>query len=47
MLFRDAAKVATYAESFGGPKAMPAEEIDFIRSWEVERFRANVSLDNS
>lgn len=45
MLFRDAVKIASYAESFGGPKAMAPEEVAFIRGWEVERFRANVSLD--
>ncbi|MFP4426311.1 MAG: class II aldolase/adducin family protein [Spirochaetaceae bacterium] len=44
MLFRDAVKVATYTESFGGPKQMAREEIDFIRGWEVERFRASVSV---
>lgn len=47
MLFRDAVKIAAYAESFGGPKAMPPEEVEFIRGWEVERFRASVSLDTT
>jgi rhamnose utilization protein RhaD (predicted bifunctional aldolase and dehydrogenase) len=47
MLFRDAVKVARYAESFGGPKAMAPGEVEFIRGWEVERFRANVSLGGS
>lgn len=45
MLFLDAVKIATYAESFGGPKPMKQEEIDFIRGWEVERFRSSVSLE--
>jgi rhamnose utilization protein RhaD (predicted bifunctional aldolase and dehydrogenase) len=44
MLFRDAMKVATYAESFGGAKHMAKDEIDFIRGWEVERFRASVTV---
>lgn len=45
MLFRDALKIATYAESFGGAKSMAPEEIEFIRGWEVERFRSSVSLE--
>ena len=45
LLFRDAVKIATYAESFGGPKPMKREEIEFIRGWEVERFRSSVSLE--
>ncbi len=44
MLFRDAMKVATYAESFGGAKHMAKDEIDFIRGWEVERFRASMTV---
>jgi rhamnose utilization protein RhaD (predicted bifunctional aldolase and dehydrogenase) len=42
-LFRDAVKVAVYAESFGGPLFMTADQIDFINNWEVERFRSTVS----
>jgi rhamnose utilization protein RhaD (predicted bifunctional aldolase and dehydrogenase) len=42
-LFRDAVKVAIYAESFGGPLFMTADKIDFINNWEVERFRSSVS----
>lgn len=44
MLFRDAIKIVTYSESFGGAKQMATEEIEFIRGWEVERFRASVSV---
>ena len=44
MLFRDALKITRYAENFGGPQGMPDAEIDFIRNWEVEQFRAEVSL---
>ena len=43
-LFRDAVKVAVYAESFGGPLAMSQEQIDFINNWEVETYRAKVSV---
>ncbi|GHU03109.1 short-chain dehydrogenase [Spirochaetia bacterium] len=42
-LFRDAARVAAYTESFGGPSFMDADKIDFINNWEVERFRSGVS----
>jgi rhamnose utilization protein RhaD (predicted bifunctional aldolase and dehydrogenase) len=42
-LFRDAVKVAIYAESFGGPRFMTQDQIDFINNWEVERFRSSVS----
>jgi rhamnose utilization protein RhaD (predicted bifunctional aldolase and dehydrogenase) len=42
LLFADACKVAAYAESFGGYLHMSREKIDFIRNWEVERYRASV-----
>jgi rhamnose utilization protein RhaD (predicted bifunctional aldolase and dehydrogenase) len=41
-LFNDAARVAIYAESFGGPRFMPEDQIRFINNWEVERYRANI-----
>ncbi|MDA3951762.1 MAG: class II aldolase/adducin family protein [Spirochaeta sp.] len=47
MLFRDALKIAAYAENFGGPRGMDDDQIEFIRGWEVERFRAEVNLDQS
>jgi rhamnose utilization protein RhaD (predicted bifunctional aldolase and dehydrogenase) len=43
MLYSDACKVAAYAESFGGPSHMTKEKIDFIRNWEVEKYRSSVS----
>jgi rhamnose utilization protein RhaD (predicted bifunctional aldolase and dehydrogenase) len=43
-LFRDSVKVAVYSESFGGPLFMKKDKIDFINNWEVERYRANVSV---
>ncbi len=43
-LFLDACAVAVYAESFGGPLHMPRQMVDFIRNWEVERYRAKASL---
>ena len=40
----DACTVAVYAESFGGTLHMARERIDFIRTWEVERYRTKASL---
>jgi rhamnose utilization protein RhaD (predicted bifunctional aldolase and dehydrogenase) len=42
-LFRDSVKVAAYSESFGGPRFMAQDKIDFINNWEAERFRSGVS----
>jgi rhamnose utilization protein RhaD (predicted bifunctional aldolase and dehydrogenase) len=42
-LFNDAVKIAVYAESFGGPRFMARDQIDFINNWEVERYRAKVT----
>lgn len=42
-LFSDAMKVAVYTESFGGPRFMSQDQIDFINGWEVERYRSKVS----
>jgi rhamnose utilization protein RhaD (predicted bifunctional aldolase and dehydrogenase) len=42
-LLLDAVKVAVYSESFGGPKFMDRDKIDFINNWEVEAFRAKES----
>lgn len=39
-LFVDACAVAVYAESFGGALHMGPEKVQFIRNWEVERYRA-------
>ncbi|NLA92174.1 MAG: class II aldolase, partial [Spirochaetales bacterium] len=35
-------KVATFVESFGGPRFMDNDQIDFIRNWEVESYRASL-----
>ena len=43
-LFIDSVKVAVYSESFGGPRFMTHDEIDFINNWEAERFRTSVSV---
>ncbi len=44
-MFIDALKVSVYAESFGGPSLMPRDKRDFIRHWEVERYRARVGQE--
>ncbi|MBU4502048.1 MAG: class II aldolase/adducin family protein [Nanoarchaeota archaeon] len=44
LFFLNALKIAVYAESFGGYKFMDKEQIDFIKNWEVEKFRSKVSL---
>ncbi len=41
-LFLDTVKVAAFTESFGGPRFMDDDQIDFIRTWEVEQYRSNV-----
>ena len=43
LLYTDACKVAAYSESFGGPLHMTKEKIDFIRNWEVEKYRSSVN----
>ena len=45
LFFLDALKIAVYTESFGGYKFMDIEQIDFIKNWEVEKFRSKVNLD--
>jgi rhamnose utilization protein RhaD (predicted bifunctional aldolase and dehydrogenase) len=44
LLYTDACKVAAYTESFGGALHMTKEKIDFIRNWEVEKYRSSVSV---
>jgi rhamnose utilization protein RhaD (predicted bifunctional aldolase and dehydrogenase) len=43
LLFNDVAKIAAYTGSFGGHRFMPKDQIDFIRSWEVESYRSKIS----
>jgi rhamnose utilization protein RhaD (predicted bifunctional aldolase and dehydrogenase) len=45
-LFRDAVKIASYVESFGGPRFMTREQVDFINNWEVETYRSKISTGN-
>ncbi len=42
-LYLDTVKVAVYTESFGGLQFMDDGQIDFIRNWEVEKYRAKMS----
>ena len=39
LLFRNALQIAAYAENFGGSQFMPEDQINFVRGWEVEKFR--------
>ena len=41
-LFGDAVNVSVYAENFGGPRFMDQDQIEFIRNWEVEQYRAKM-----
>lgn len=43
ILFLDTLKVAAFTESFGGPRFMDDDQIDFIRNWEVESYRAKMN----
>lgn len=43
-VFMDAVKVLVFAESFGGPKPMPAALVDAINNWEVEAYRKSVAF---
>ncbi len=43
LLFLDALKIAFYAKSFGGSLFMPPDQVEFIRGWEVEKFREKKS----
>jgi len=44
-LFLDAVKIAVYARSFGGERALPDEFTSFIVNWEVEQYRAKASTN--
>jgi len=43
LLFEDDVKIAVYTDSFGGYQFMPQDKIDFIRNWEVEKYRVSLS----
>lgn len=42
-LFVDAARIAHLAPRFGGMQFMPKDQVEFIRNWEVEKYRQQVS----
>lgn len=42
-LFLDDVKVAVYSSNFGGHQFMPEDQIDFIRNWEVEKYRVSLT----
>lgn len=42
-LFLDSVAISVYSQSFGGPLFMDEPMIDFIRNWEVEKYRSKVA----
>ncbi|UCF98836.1 MAG: SDR family NAD(P)-dependent oxidoreductase [Spirochaetaceae bacterium] len=42
-VFLDAVKVALLSRAFGGLRPLPADQVEFIRNWEVEAFRKRIS----
>jgi len=47
LLFTDAAKIAWYVEAFGGAHPMESVDIEFIRNWEVEKYRSSIASKNN
>jgi len=43
LLMLDAIRVIRISASFGGPKFMSVEKVNFINTWEVEKYRAKLS----
>jgi NAD(P)-dependent dehydrogenase (short-subunit alcohol dehydrogenase family)/rhamnose utilization protein RhaD (predicted bifunctional aldolase and dehydrogenase) len=41
-VFLDAVKIAALSRSFGGLRPLPADQVEFIRNWEVEAFRKRI-----
>ncbi len=46
-VFKDMMKVSFLTDSFGGPRPMTQEQIDFIDNWEVENYRRKMSKASS
>jgi NAD(P)-dependent dehydrogenase (short-subunit alcohol dehydrogenase family)/rhamnose utilization protein RhaD (predicted bifunctional aldolase and dehydrogenase) len=46
-VFEDLMKVSFLSESFGGPRFLSAEDIQFIDTWEVENYRRAVAKNAS
>ena len=42
-LFCDHLKIAVISRAFGGIQFMPVENVNFIRNWEVEKYRASMA----
>ena len=47
LLFTDAAKIAWYTQSSGGVHSMESPDIEFIRNWEVEKYRSSIASKNN
>jgi ribulose-5-phosphate 4-epimerase/fuculose-1-phosphate aldolase len=42
LLAEDAMKIAVYSRSFGGPRHLPAELVEFLVHWEAESYRKSL-----
>ncbi|WP_430932629.1 class II aldolase/adducin family protein [Saccharicrinis sp. 156] len=45
-VYKDMMKVSYLSESFGGPRPMTQQQIDFIDNWEVENYRRKISKES-
>ena len=43
LLFRDSVKIALYSYNFGKYRFMPGWQINFIKNWELEKYRAKLN----
>jgi NAD(P)-dependent dehydrogenase (short-subunit alcohol dehydrogenase family)/rhamnose utilization protein RhaD (predicted bifunctional aldolase and dehydrogenase) len=43
-IIKDHCRIARFTESFGGPHSMTKAQITFIENWEVEQYRAKISI---
>jgi NAD(P)-dependent dehydrogenase (short-subunit alcohol dehydrogenase family) len=46
-VYEDLLKISHFSENFGGPRFLPAHEIEFIDNWEVENYRRKISRGSS
>jgi len=46
-LFIDTIKIAVFTESFGGPRFMDNDQIQFILNWEAEKYRVKVKRNRA
>ena len=46
-VFEDAMKISFYASAFGGPRFIAKDEVDFIESWDAEKYHKNMHKGTS